>query len=326
MRKLLLVGTGNIARDYVKVLRGLTVPFDVIGRSETGCTRFSKETGIKARAGGVQKYSEDLRNYCDAIVAIDASQLADVSCCLMQHGISNILIEKPGGLTRQDFESIVNRQKATGSDVYIAYNRRFYSSVLHAEKMIRAEGGVKSFHFEFTEWPHTVLSAGLPEETLQSWFLCNSTHIVDLAFYLGGLPAEIAVYSKSCLPWTEEKGCYAGAGISQSGALFDYCANWNAPGRWSVEMLTDQHRFIFRPLEKLQIQELKSVEIKFADTINYGFDLEYKPGLYREVSAFLGLQGEDRNRMKTATQQMEELPLYEQIAGRKYSIKNNENQ
>lgn len=252
------------------------------------------------------------------ILAIDASQLSDVACFLMDHDVSNLLVEKPGGITRKDFEQMMQKAAETSSSVYIAYNRRFYESVMQAERIIEEDGGVQSFHFEFTEWPHTVLKSGLPQETIDKWLLCNSSHIIDLAFYLGGLPREYASFTGGNAPWTKEKIRYSGAGVSEHGALFDYFANWDAPGRWKVEMMTRKHRLIFWPIEKLQIQELKTVKIEPDTRGDYTLDTEYKPGLYREVAAFLKLRDFGSHRLKTAEEQLEMLTHFEKIAGHKY--------
>ena len=319
MRKVLLVGTGGMAREYARVLKKLDVPFDAVGRSIKGCTEFSKEVGIEVHPGGVESYAEGLEDYSDAIIAIHASGLHTAACYLMQGGIHNILLEKPGGLTEEELREVVQVKNTTKSNVYIGYNRRFYASVLKAENIICQDGGVKSFHFEFTEWPYTVLAAGLPTETLQKWLLCNSTHVIDLAFYLGGCPEELVSFVNANATWTKEHVCYAGAGITKKGALFDYCANWSSPGRWNIEIITGMRRLIFRPLERLQVQKMGSVKICDAEDVDYSLDTEYKPGLYREVSAFLGLSKLDAQRLKTADQQWKMFPIYEKIAGRRYT-------
>ena len=79
---------------------------------------------------------------------------------------------------------------------------------------------------------------------------------------------------------------FAGAGISQNGALFSYHANWEAPGRWVVEILTKKHRLIFRPLEKLQIQRIGSITAE-EFLIDTRLDVNFKPGLFLQVEHFL---------------------------------------
>jgi hypothetical protein len=41
---------------------------------------------------------------------------------------------------------------------------------------------------------------------------------------------------------------FAGAGVADNDALFSYHANWAAPGRWCVEILTNLAPFYFKTL------------------------------------------------------------------------------
>jgi len=68
--------------------------------------------------------------------------------------------------------------------------------------------------------------------------------------------------------------------------LFSYQANWFAPGRWGVEILTKDSRLIFRPLEKLQVQKNRSVAVDFVE-IDDRLDRDFKPGLLRQTEFFL---------------------------------------
>ena len=70
----------------------------------------------------------------------------------MDAGIRKMLLEKPAGLTAQEIKSVYEKAKETGTQIFVGYNRRFYSSVLKAQEMVKNGGGVKSFNFEFTEW------------------------------------------------------------------------------------------------------------------------------------------------------------------------------
>ena len=79
---------------------------------------------------------------------------------------------------------------------------------------------------------------------------------------------------------------FSGAGITDHQALFSYSANWEAPGRWGVEVLTRKHRLIFRPLEKLKIQKIDSFE-RLCVSIDDKLDIKYKPGIYEQTKAFL---------------------------------------
>lgn len=317
--RVLLVGAGNIAVDYVKVLMAQGVDFDVIGRSESGCKRFFENTGIVAEPGGVTEFrSKNYSDYSAAIIATQAQELSNCTNILLKSGIKRILVEKPAGMSQQDLvqsKVLAEIEKAT---VFVGYNRRLYSSTKKACEIIEEDGGVTSFNFEFTEWAHRVLAAHLPNGTLDNWLLANSTHVIDLAFFLGGKPVDMKTYSCDNGNWCKENGTYAGAGVTENGALFSYQSNWSAPGCWGVEVLTRKHRLIFRPLEQLYVQKMKSVEINKVQ-IDDHLDLEYKPGLFREVEALMGSDADSEKNMKTISEQVNDFIYYQQISGRTYS-------
>ena len=93
--------------------------------------------------------------------------------------------------------------------------------------------------------------------------MANSTHVVDLAFFLGGAPEKISSYVGGKLDWHPNGSIFSGAGITKNNTLFSYNANWEAPGRWGVEVITNKSRLILRPLEKLQIQKIGNLDPEF---------------------------------------------------------------
>ena len=121
---------------------------------------------------------------------------------------------------------------------------------------------------------------------LKNWFLANSSHVIDLAFYLGGKPKKIQSYAAGGNNWHPAATIFAGAGITSDNTLFSYQANWEAPGRWGVQILTRHNRFILCPLEKLQTQKINSLHTENIEIDNH-LDLEFKPGIYRQTKAFL---------------------------------------
>ena len=53
---ILLVGAGNMAREYAKVLKALKKSFLAVGRGEENASAFEKTTGIPAVTGGLEKW------------------------------------------------------------------------------------------------------------------------------------------------------------------------------------------------------------------------------------------------------------------------------
>jgi len=284
--KIWLVGATQMAMDYVKVLDALQLDFIAIGRNKQNAQLFTEKTGHPIVSGGLQTYLEckpELPTH--AIVAVGVDQLTNVTRQLLHYGVKKILIEKPGGLTLEEIQLTEKLSLELNAEVFVGYNRRFYSSALKAKEIIAEDGGVSSFHFEFTEWSHVVEKVDKPVEIKLNWFLANSTHVVDLAFFLGGKPLNMHSLTSGKLSW-HQPAIFAGAGKTDSGALFSYNANWIAPGRWAIEVMTTKHRLVFKPLEQLQIQEIGSVKQDFVE-IDDELDKQFKPGLYLQTRNFL---------------------------------------
>lgn len=312
MKKIWLIGAGKMAQDYIKVLQGLDKEFIVIGRGEETAKKCQETTGCQVQIGGLSEYLSTNPEKCShAIIAVGVEKLYETTKQLLEYGIKNILVEKPGALYAWQFEELNNLAKEENANVMIAYNRRFYASVLKAREIIKNDGGVTSFNFEFTEWSHEIETLVKADGIKEKWFLANSTHVVDLAFYLGGKPKEISFFSSGRLSWHPTASIFSGAGVSDKNALFSYQANWESAGRWSVEILTKEHRLIFRPIEKLQIQKRGSIAQVFDETIDYLLDERYKPGLFVQTKKFLE---NDFDGMCSIEEQYEMTNIYNKIA------------
>ncbi|XOV79194.1 MAG: Gfo/Idh/MocA family protein [Aestuariibacter sp.] len=282
-----LIGAGYMAVEYAKVLNALGVDYLVIGNSHSSAEKFEAETGKPVVTGGLSAWLATNPNVPDAVInAVSVPALFDTSMKLLDFGVTNILLEKPAATKLAQLKQMVERAQQHNASIYVAYNRRFYSSVQKALELIELDGGVRSFNFEFTEWSHRIEQQELPEEVAEQWLLCNSSHVIDMAFFMGGWPTQLNSFKEGKLDWHKSGAVFSGAGISTKGALFNYQADWAAPGRWRVEMLTSKHRFYFAPLEKLQVQDLGTIKVYDVD-IDDSLDIDYKPGLYRQTNAFL---------------------------------------
>ena len=108
----------------------------------------------------------------------------------MTAGCQSLLLEKPGALTHSELQLLQITAQEKGAKVWIAYNRRFYASVQKLRQLVAADGGITSAVFEFTEWSHRLKDLQKAPGVKEHWLLANSTHVIDLAFHLIGLPAE----------------------------------------------------------------------------------------------------------------------------------------
>ena len=307
-----LIGCGGMAMEYFKVLRSLKKECTVIGRGKSSAEKFQKQTGQSVVQGGLNNFLRSCPAQPEAaIVCTSIPQLNKTTIELLDYGIKRILLEKPGGLYAEEFEKIYGFSSSANAQIYIAYNRRFYSSINKIQGLIAADGGITSFNFEFTEWSHQIENHVKHPEELSRWLVSNSSHVLDLAFYLGGRPTQISCFTTGSLEWHSCSSIFSGAGISDKGALFSYQANWSSAGRWSIEVLTDKNRYFLSPLESLRVQEKGSLQVNPVHLDNE-LDEKFKPGLYLQVSAFLG---ERDDQLCSIKEHASMFPVYEKIGG-----------
>lgn len=320
MKTVWIIGAGEMAKEYVKILDAMRIEeITVIGRGESSARRFEETTGHTVVRGGLEDYLR--RNpICPqyVIVTVYPLDLKSITIMLLEYGVKKVLVEKPAGINYCELQEIDQKASQAKADVFVGYNRRFYSSVIAARKMIQEDGGVTSFNFEFTEWAHRIEELEKPKLELENWFMANSTHVVDLAFFLGGKPAQMNCFTSGALGWYSKASAFSGAGITTDGTPFSYKANWESAGRWSVEVLTKKRKILLEPLEQLKIQERGSLEysqVKIEDEQ----DKRFKPGLFIQTYCFLSGDIAD---MLTINQQMRNAIIYEAMETNKgaYSL------
>lgn len=306
-----LIGAGPMAQDYAKVLKSLGRDFEAIGRSSASADRFESATGHPVRRGGLSGALAASAAPEQAIVAVGVEQLADVATSLIEAGTRRILLEKPGGLNTAEILALQQTAAKHKADVMIAYNRRFYASTTLARKLIAEDGGATGCTFEFTEWAHTIIPLTLAPGVKEAWLLANSSHVVDLAIHLCGFPKDWRAWHGGLLSWHPSAARFCGSGITEQGVFFSYHADWEAPGRWGVEVLTRKRRFIFRPMEQLQVVLLGSTSMNNVE-LDDRLDKEFKPGLHGQTKAFLD---RDDRLFCTVEEQLRHYAVYNEMAG-----------
>ena len=300
-----------MAQDYCKVLQGLRQNFEVIGRSSDSARKFESATGCAVRQGGLRAALAGSAATHQAIVAVGVEHLAGVTAELIEAGTRRILVEKPAGLNTKEIRALWEMAASHKVDVLIAYNRRFYAATALARKLIAEDGGATSCTFEFTERAHVIAPLTKGPGVKEAWFLANSTHVVDLAFHLCGQPKDWHAWHGGSLDWHPASARFCGAGITDRGVFFSYHADWEAPGRWGLEVLTRKRRFIFRPMEQLQVTRTGSNDVESV-TLDDQLDKAFKPGLFAQAKAFL--DGDDRL-FCTIDEQLRHCAAYDHIAG-----------
>lgn len=282
-----LIGAGKMSIEYANVLSAMHIQPVVIGRGEASASEFKTQTGLNVVTGGLPRFLETKpEKPTTVIVAVNVLELSAVTRQILDYAQPRILVEKPAGINAAQLQDITDGINT--AEVFVAYNRRFFTSVQKAKEILDDDGGPVACTFEFTEWGHVIEQqvSQRPAEELAHWALANSTHIFDLAFFLSGAPEELSCYTTGGLSWHPSASRFSGSGITDRGALLSYHANWDAPGRWKVEVMSSNYRVLLCPLEKLQVQKKGSVAWTDVDLEDH-LDQSYKPGLFAMISSLL---------------------------------------
>ena len=312
-REILLIGCGQMSIEYCKVLKNMSKKFVILGRGKNSAIKFEETTKIKVYREGLEKYLKNHPTPNYAIVVVGINQLPEISLKLIKAGIKNILIEKPGAININCLIKINILAQKAKSKIWIAYNRRFNSSTIKLKELVSKDGGISSLFFEFTELSHKIENLSTPINIKNKWLIANSSHVIDLAFHLIGMPNPniFHVSQKGEIVWHPSSSIFVGCGESINNIPFSYHADWNCPGRWGITVMTKENTYILKPLEKLKIiskHNFDAKEYKLDDNI----DRNFKPGLYLQCKSFLEGPKTD---LCTLKEQIEAFKFYYLMAG-----------
>lgn len=316
---IILVGAGSMAVAYAKVLQHLDLPFRCFGRGPISASKFEAETGIAAGTGPLadQLRAADVAGSL-AIVAVNVNQLSSVCKSLLEAQVKSILAEKPGGVDLADMQNLADADPQ--DRIRIAYNRRFLKSTQTAREIIKADGGVQTLHFEFTELPDRLEALGVhPPEILANLPYANSSHVFDMAFYLGQASDDLNdVYISGAvrqgqISWHPDGSRFASCGTIADRSLYTCFADWRSGGNWNVEVTTPNRRLRLKPLETLteQLRETFAVEPVALTTDPEGL----KPGLPDMVADFVKNGGQQ---LPTMQDQIERMKVFAAILSRNH--------
>ena len=118
-----IIGTGTIALEYAKILDQLEHEFIAVGRSGKNADEFIEAGAKEVVSGGLNNYlAASPTTPQKVIVATNVDQLAEVTVSLLNFGIKDILVEKPGFCRPEEITPVVQLAQAKNAHVLLAYN------------------------------------------------------------------------------------------------------------------------------------------------------------------------------------------------------------
>lgn len=289
--KILIVGSGQMAGEYLKVLHYLKKECVIVGRGEKNIEKLKKEfPNYQYHSGGLDKY---LKLYHEnefefSINTVNVKYLFATTQLLIKAKIQNILVEKPGSLELSELVKLNKNSRKHDLNIYVAYNRRFFDSIIKLKELLTDDGGAKNLKFDFTEWTHTIEPKKFDEKTLKYWIISNSSHVIDTVFHIIGLPEKINCenHSQSKIKWHPSSSVFVGSGISEKNIPFSYNSNWTSAGRWMIEVCTDKGKYILSPMEKIKYIRKGEITENIVPVRSVDQNLKFKEGFLNQLKSF----------------------------------------
>ena len=248
MMKVLLVGSGNIAQHYALALSAQTQPFSLHGNSLESSKRFALKHDV-AFTCEERNETPDFYSFTHVILAVPIECLTSYIEKLKAFPHLQILCEKPGFLQWSQmsvYENITN--------VWFAFNRRFYNVVNQLKAMIERNTFL-SMKVIFDERIFQVEKSRKSEDVKKHWILANSSHVIDLAFYLLDYDIKFDAFSfarSGSIGW-HPTGRFFHASYLSENINLTFDSSWNGSGGWSIYIADSQCDYTLQPLEKLTV-------------------------------------------------------------------------
>ncbi len=280
-----IIGAGRMAREHLNVLRAI---------NSVRVVAISSRTKSKAEALA-QEFQID-HVYDDAhalvkesqleglLVLVTDDQMYDVVSQLIPYRIP-LFIEKPPGLTPELTLKLSGLTRQYALPTMVGYNRRYYSIFQKGIAKILEFGSLLGISIEGHERMWRIHEAGtFNPKIVASWLYANSTHTIDLLRFFGGEVKELKVFGYKIRDPLGDQ--FAAVMKMDSGALAQYQAFWYSPGGWRVVLYGDGVTVEFKPLEKGQWTDKN---FKIHEILPDPEDVQFKPGFYRQMQAFIHL-------------------------------------
>lgn len=306
-----VVGAGYMGREHIRAFQdvpGVKVA-GLFSRTRKRAEALASEFNVSGVYDSVDELYE--RTHADlVVVAVPELDANSVARACFQFPWT-CLMEKPAGYNLADAEDIEAAASAGNRRVYVALNRRSYSSTQQVLADLQTIDAPRFILVQDQEDPQQALRAGRPKAVVDNWMYANSIHLVDYFTFLGR--GEVSAV-EHIIPWDPENPWVVAAKVQfDSGDVGLYHGIWNGPGPWSVSVNTPVKRWEMRPVEQAAYQlagqrSMESVEI-------HPWDQQFKPGLRLQAEKAVAACAGEETDLPTLQEALGSMRLVKQIFG-----------
>ena len=298
--KIAFVGTGYMAEAYAQVLiKNFKFKNTIVGamnRSNPGIKNFINKYNVKKQ---YFELSTMMKESKPDIVVVCVSELSTYKMLKTLCKFKCVcLIEKPVGFNFYESQKILKLKKNENFFPFVGLNRRFYSSVLGAKKLLKKDNSRRIIKIFDQENAIIAKKSGRPIKVVKNWMFANSIHMIDFAniFARGKIKKIIKVDKINKKNFLKE-GVISCKLLFSSGDTVYYFCLWNRPAPWSLEISTTKKFLKLKPIEELSYLDNKSR--KWVKTKTSKNDIKYKPGIYLQLIEVFTFFKKRKTKLKT---------------------------
>ncbi|WAC44795.1 Gfo/Idh/MocA family oxidoreductase [Pseudomonas sp. SL4(2022)] len=274
--KVAIVGAGYMASEHLKAFMAIS-DAEVVGITSRARARAEELVADFPNVVVYDSLEEMYQHTLADIVVVTVTELymADIAKRCFQFPWL-VLLEKPAGYNLADAASIHAAAMEHQARVYVALNRRAYSSTRQALQRLVCNGGPRFIKVLDQQDQYAALTIHKnPPLMVENYMFANSIHLIDYFRVLGR--GDVVSVENICRWDPQNPGVVLALVTFSSGDKGLYEGIWNGPGPWVVTVNTPQERLEMRPLEQVSVQlygerRSESLDIDPVDT-------QYKPGL-----------------------------------------------
>ena len=305
------LGSGNMAREHIKVIKDFKEfsIVGVVGKGKKNITKTRKEfsglTFFKSLKELFTNKKIDLLIICinEELVIKNYKEILRYNCVF--------LFEKPLGINYLETKKIFTYSKGN-KNIFISLNRRFHSSTLAADKLlknIKGRNPLTIFINDSQDIPR-IKKLGLSDKLAQNLMYTNSVHLID---YINIFIKEKIISIKNIIKFKKKKPKDVLTYMEfENGHKAIYKANWSENEKWLINIYSKKLNINFKPLEELKLYYPKNIILK--KNYNY-FDKKYKPGLYNQALEILKFYKNENNNLVTFKEYLKSVKIIRKIYG-----------
>jgi predicted dehydrogenase len=269
-----LIGSGYMAKEYLKASSAVETLkiVSIFSRNVSTATSLASEYNIPMVAQTVEEFTELKLDFL--IICVPELATANIISSFSKLNLP-MLVEKPVGLTLAEALEIENFAATRGLSIFVALNRRFYSSSMQVFAELSSSSGKRVVRVNDQENTIAAIAAGQPNRVVENWMFANSIHIIDFISTICRGEPSIEFRRRTPL---DDLSYIVHVGVKfTSGDEALYTCYWNCPSGWSVDINTSNRAWQLSPLEVARVRKLE--DRQFSDFVKDDNDLRFKPGL-----------------------------------------------